>query len=339
MKLENLYICQTTSHILISCALSKADDGILIISSDSFSQTIEDAIKKCFNNRIFTTQGISFYKKEKKQLINVRRRINNTVDSIDDLNSVILFNDVDPISQVITTKLGKKCNAHAMLIEEGIGLYRTILIRNSKLLKVFGKLFFGKEYRYINRIGESNVVTKILCSNKELLVGKQKTKEIAEFPKIDYEILREKCNVNKYYSKYWFVGQPLVEDGVIENDVYIKFIKELISTNSGKFTIKPHPRETLDKYKGLLEKGKVEIVANSDIPFELMIDDTNTTFIYSIYSSALLNFSNRENIKAIYLYKCFDNLQHKQHLNDTMFERNNVIVINSLHELPSVIAR
>ena len=178
--MADLYVVQTTSHLVKACTKCMHDDFIICVGSISKKSTIKKILNSCFlANNIATIHSLDYYKSNLSRLFFFRRIMKKSLDPIchNALKTIYVFNDVDPIVQWILHYL---LHQNTVLIEEGIGLYRNTVKRSELFFKYFGKLFFGNKFENINRIGISKIVDTIECSFPCRLNSKQKEKKIIE---------------------------------------------------------------------------------------------------------------------------------------------------------------
>ena len=221
----NIFIAQTPYHILLSCLKCSKGDSLLYIGFQINNTILEQMIKTKFGSSgIKYTYPLTYYKNNIAALVAFRRLIKNDIDCYNKemIETVYVFNDVDPIVQRILHNLTFK---NAVVIEEGIGLYRDVRKQNAIVFSKFGRMLFGFNFENIKRIGTSKNINTIQCNNPERLNYDQKAKNIIRINKVDFSIIATELNIRQHKSRYWFIGQPLVEDGVLSISEYIKIIR------------------------------------------------------------------------------------------------------------------
>lgn len=287
----NIFVVNTTYHILVACSMGKKGDILINSGSKNYGTMIHDMIFKTFGNNIFSIPGLQDYKSDLMELIKFRKnmkllKINISKKSV--LN-IIIFNDVNPEVQWIINEVKRK--GKVILIEEGIGLYRDIKKRHNLAFELFGKILFGYKFENIKRIGESKKVEQIVCKNFSLLSPKQAKKNIVYFDTINFNTLKNKLiHLEDIKETTWFIGQPLVEDGILSERKYLEIINKLKNISSDfDLVVKPHPRENINKYKSIYG---IRLIEENDIPIELMINIQNSYKFFTIYSSAITSVSN-----------------------------------------------
>lgn len=288
----NLFVAQTTYHIMLACEKYKKNDFLLCIGNIFDQKDVKKMIECYFGiDHTILTKNMDFYKNNKVELLRFRNILNNDVQLIRKIkfNSVFIYNDTDPVVQWVENKI--KHN-DVVLIEEGIGIYRNVVKRQRNFFKYLGKIFFGIYFEDIYRMGTSKPVTRIECTQPERLNVIQQKKEIFLKKELDFTTIADNIGIRRISSENWFLGQPLVEDGVLTKSEYMNQLRRILDYTKGEIIIKPHPRENLDKYSGMY------VVRNSTTPIELMIDNSSPTHIYTMYSSAVLNLSKFKNVKC-----------------------------------------
>lgn len=302
-SVSDLYLVNTPYHLMLACNNCTKKDVLICAGKFKYTYIIEQMIQRTFGINFYKTHDFYYYTNDLKKLPSFRKNINLLMKEIKNyhFNDVYIYNDVDPIIQRIVAQT--KWNGKVILTEEGIGLYRDTIKRHKVLFKAFGKFAFGRTYEEIDRIGESAFVNKIICSTPEKLSECQKMREIHLLERMDYQKLAKILGVSQYSGRNWFIGQPLVEDGVMTKKEYLSIVQKLLDynkySNEHQIIVKPHPREELDKYS---EIG-IEIIRSSEIPVELLIDSKEAISVLTFYSSSILSLATMKNIKTYALYK------------------------------------
>lgn len=308
-----LYIVSTPYHLLYTSIVIRDEDSLVIV--DNFNVENSSFVNlimknKVRNNNVFIINSLS---SRKKNILRINKSIKEDVSRIIgslkgfEFSEIITFNDVSPITQQLIT--GFKIKIDVSVIEEGIGLYRDTKKRLRFMHSIFGKLLFGINYEDVKRIGEYSKTTKILCHNPEFLSEIQKKKEIKVLPRIKFKDLSEDFNLECISNSYWFIGQPLVEDGVIGLKEYMEKLEKVMSIcikNNVLFIIKPHPREDTSKYEALTHKFNMKLIYEKDIPIELLIGSSDSGKVFTIYSSAALNIAIGFDIDVYMIYEIFN---------------------------------
>ena len=328
-KTVDLFIVNTPYHLMMAYSLWKEGDALICVGDFKINSILQNLIHNTFSCRTYRTYDFYYYRKNFAKLLDFRRNVRDLKHEVNrfSFSTIYAFNDVDPVTQWILKNTPSKSGT--TLIEEGIGLYRNTTKRHELLFRIAGKTLFGGTYENVRQIGESSCVKKIMCSSPEKLSNTQKCKIIDSMPLIDYEKIAESIGVEPICRTDWFIGQPLIEDGVMLESEYLGGIQQLIEISKKKdrkLVIKPHPREKIEKYTSL----GVEIIKNNEIPIELLIDSSDQTYVYTYYSSAVLNLCRMPNINGIVLYKAF-NL--KESIPDDIFEQSNICMATDITKL------
>lgn len=302
-SMRDIYIAQVPYHLLLSCNRGKKGDVLICIGQDWISSSLRGIVSKSFCiEDFYTIPPLTFYKDNLFRLLFFRlyMRAGSKALKEGSYETIYVFNDTDPIVQYLMNCLNAKT---VSLIEEGIGLYWDTVKRRELFFQYLGKLFFGMNFENIRRIGESSPVRSIFCRYPEKLNALQRGKRIIPMEAIAFKQLAERMNIERTYAENWFIGQPLVEDGVLAEDEYLSLISKAITTignENENWLIKPHPRETKDKYQRLLAPN-VSILSDSRTPIELLIDSWKRTNVFTVYSSAVLSLATICNIKCFAL--------------------------------------
>lgn len=325
-KTVDLFIVNTPYHLMIACSLWKKGDVLVCVGDFTISSILQNLIDKTFSNRTYRTYDFYYYRKNITKLVNFRSNVRGLKNELNKFSflRIYTFNDVDPITQWILKNILSENGT--TLIEEGIGLYRNTVKRHKLLFRIFGKVLFGGTYENVRRIGESSCVKRIMCSSPEKLSDFQKRKTIDSIPLVDYNKIGKIIGVEAIYGADWFIGQPLVEDGVISVNEYLDGIQQLIAIKGRELVIKPHPREEIEKYSSL----GVKVIENNEIPIELLIDTSEQVYVYTYYSSAVLNLCRMSNINGIVLYKAFN---IEESIPDSIFEQSNIYLAADISKI------
>lgn len=329
----NLYIVTSAYHLLIACAEAKAND-YLITAFQSNSSIVKEMVNSTFGKNVIVTPDFYYYKKNpQKFIIRFRKDMSNIRQSFKNatVNDIVVFNDVDPMSQWLIKNIGN--SGKVILIEEGIGLYRDTVKNHPLLFKLSSKVLFGFYYENINRIGESTAVDIIKCRHANQLNKKQSLgKEILEY-KIDESRLFNISNYESPVDGDWFIGQPLVEDGVMDIDDYLEFIEKILikrKDHTKKLIIKPHPRENVKKYDCFIDNPYLIICNENTLPIEIMLLGNVAKKVFTIFSSAIINISELPNVRS---YALFNLTRNNINIPTRLFEMSNIEIPTSWDEL------
>lgn len=328
---SDLFLVSTPYHLLLSCRKWKEGDVLVCLGNFKWNPVLHRMVQETFRSHTFRTKDFYYYRNSLKNLSAFRKHMKELSQKLKIFcfRNIYIYNDVDPVAQWIL-----KNTAHSgdvILTEEGIGLYRDTKKRHEFLFRLFGKIVFGKTFENVNRIGQSSCVTKIVCSRPENLSVLQKEKRLELLKPLHYQELAERLGVSQIAGGNWFIGQPLVEDGVMTKEKYFEVVEDLIglSQKMGRqLIIKPHPRERLEKYTGF-----EALLSSAEIPVEMLVDTAAETWIFTLYSSAVLTLSMMKNVKAFVLYKAY---KLHENIPDGLFDKKVIQVIHSLDEIKKV---
>lgn len=297
----NVFIVSTPYHLILSCSM-KNDDDIVILENKDFinDEKIKGIVKKYFVDNVIIvnncTKAFTNVIQTKMQLRKIIKEINKK-----NITNIYGFNDTDPIVQYIYYMFYPKINT--IILEEGIGLYNKMHYKLPIIRKIFGKVILGTWFCVNNTIGEYKYTKSIYAKNPEMLNNKQKQKDVREYKYAELDrIIKDESMEEK--TEIWFLGQPLVEDGICEMKEYIECIKKcskVLKSKNKEMMIKIHPRENAKKYNKYLKD--VNIYNNKNIPFELIVNkSTEKKYKLITVSSSVINYSENENIDVIMLY-------------------------------------
>ncbi len=329
--MSDVFICMSAYHVLQALVLGNPVD-VIILSMSDLDQRLEKAINHKFLGKVLRTHGLEDYKKNISIIpIAFRYNLRKVVKYFYSLRikDIYVFNDISPITQYLCQNI--PFMGEVIVVEEGIGLYRDSQVRQANLFKLFGKICFGKSFQFIVRQGTSNFVKTIMCHYPQLLNTQQVRKKIVVMPNTNFKEVANELGIKPLNGVDWFIGQPLVEDGVMAKDDYMKIISHLVDKSfesRRNLVIKLHPREDYDKYSTFVDSS--HIVRDWKIPMELLIGNQVPVKIYTIYSSAILQLANLNNIQCYLLYEAAEisipNL-------NKIFSRINAVSVKSLEEL------
>lgn len=303
--MSDLYIVATPFHLIYSCNACGDNDYLVVVDSFSLSDHIKKMIDQKFGTRWQSVNNFYYYRENIWKIWTFSMHLGLAKDRLKKVAvcNIYTFNDVDPVTQWFQSHI--QHSGRVFVVEEGIGLYRDTLKRHDMVFKVFGKLLFGKSFQNVKRIGECKFTDGIVCQEPSKLSALQMRKKIIPMQTIDFSSLSKQLGIERYYSHAWFIGQPVVEDGLLTENEYISFLCKMVQGEKlqGKLIIKPHPRENIEKYKFLMENIDVKVCLSSELPVELLVDNSFKTNIYTLYSSAVRNFGNTKNVEVKVMYK------------------------------------
>lgn len=326
--MSDLYVVATPFHLLYACNMSKNNDFLIVIDEFLLSEPIKKMIYEKFGIKWHLLHDFYYYRENVIALGTFRMNMKRAKALLNDqqICNIYSFNDVDPVSQWLQANINHFGKVY--IVEEGIGLYRDTKKRHEILFKCVGKILFGYTFQNVKRIGESKYTDVIICQEREKLSDLQKTKEVSPMYPIDFSALASEVGIQRYYCRNWFIGQPLVEDGVITNEEYIGFLRTLICNDllDSELMIKPHPREKIEKYRALQKMYAVKICSIKEIPVELLIDNSRQTIVYTLYSSAVRNFSNVKNVEVRVMFKKVPKITN---ISESLFEGKGICVVGN----------
>lgn len=272
-------------------------------------------------------------------------------------SKLCIFSDVPVEAQFLMT-MSKRYNKNSknIMIDEGIGLY---------LNKAENKIYTKKFYRILNifkfrpldniAMGEHSLLDAIIAkepnelpaniTERDITIIKQSIKSIFGIEECSWFLKHIKLDTDQINQKkrkiILFIGQPLKFIGIDEKKE-IEFWMEIFRRIPDEYTvfIKPHPADTKNKYKRLMDVHKdVKILGGeySLIPIELLFGSFNKLITISAFSSATTNskYINGE-IKNILAYKMLNvDKYHESNIINNLLSKNGV-TLNSISELSNL---
>ncbi|MCP4520540.1 MAG: hypothetical protein GY827_02395 [Cytophagales bacterium] len=147
-------------------------------------------------------------------------------------------------------------------IDEGLGFYGTSSMKDyfMKLLYVLiTPLIFGQKIYYTSVLGSHSMFTKVYARFLDYLPYKRSSVEYIELS----PIVESGKNVENNKNVLFFTS-PLAEDGHCsesEEANRLDTIFKLFSEKGYTLYLKPHPRENVTKYNGLIDNYSVEYLS------------------------------------------------------------------------------
>ena len=332
-----LFIATTPYHILLSSVFCQENDYLIFACDKPINNLVLSMIEKKFDNRYQIIRSLNYFKENPFRLLIFKKTLSKI--SNDFLNymfsRVFVFNDVDPIVQFLLSNLKTR---EVVLFEEGIGLYRDTKKRHRYVFSLLGKLFFGKNFENIKRIGESSFVDEIQCFHPHRLSITQKQKKVKKIDKISFQELAFSLGIKQINVKNIFVGQPLVEDGVITLNEYLDLIANLshkIKEKNEELVIKLHPRERTGKFDNNVLDNCL-ILDDFQTPIELLVNPSINPNIFTIYSSAVLSMSRINGVHCFSLLGLFNKHLVPDEISK-MFEAEGIVDISDLNAVSDVL--
>ena len=332
----NLFIVTTPYHLLVSCSICNPEDYLLVEKADFINSAFGNEYMSAFFPQ--RTIVLPSYSELFRHPLTARKVLKECIPNLDnkiscEIDNLFYFNDTEPIVQFLIYYF--QGQTKHVLLEEGIGVYNDIHHRGKILKKCFGKIIFGDWYKCIQRIGLYPLTDIIVCKSPSLLNDDQKMKMIKEY---DYAALNALISQKRMpiERRFWFVGQPLIEDGICEENEYFTCIKNCIAiakSRNDRLVIKVHPREDINKYRKHSIWKEAEIFEDKDIPFELLINADDDTFIFSIFSSSLLHLSENKKMHIFFLYPV---VRMENTVSWDLFERSGIEKIEDWEQLFSL---
>lgn len=234
-----------------------------------------------------------------------------------DKSVCFVFNDNEPISNKIVREAKKK-NNRVVIIEEGIGIYsytgNTRLTMHQKLRKIITAAL-GSPMQY-KAIGDNPNIDYAIVSNVELYKKFDKAKKQIVLYQDKEVLFKHSGDFLEQFSDdtdrigsvdYVYLGQPFDEYGRMLEDEKNCIIELFELIPNGKVVlIKPHPRESSDKYDVIEKRFKnVRVLRNTmaGLPVECLVGSLCPSTMISFNSSAGVNLANIfSDINCVFLF-------------------------------------
>ena len=293
--------------------------GIIIIVPQSLGFTLNESFFSCVK---YSDVQFHFLDEKPGSFIIVIKQIFKFLLSIKNINhnrkenkkiyfGSVLNIDLNLISLFINKNLSFKYHPAFFLIESGIGTYnpRKIWknIISGYVLRNYNKLNKRNRLKLYIKLKSSFIITDLIENTLFKLVN---TKKMFLFDKKDDVLFPNPVNIQLYKNVLKkrndfinlekedifaiLVTAPDIEEGRIGSDEELKFLEKVISLVISKnlnLAIKPHPKESLDKYEYFLSKfsvNKFKIISKG-IPVEDLFLQYNIQCIIGYSSTALVN--------------------------------------------------
>ena len=224
-----------------------------------------------FDNEVFSTNPFKFTAMKNKNKA-FYSSLNDYLLSIPKNTTIILFNEYTPVSRFIIDTVGAK---RVELWEDGLNHY----------LKEHGtfKFFFKGVAKLLNGYYPKRMFTK---EDRDGLLVKDRFVN----KNLSYNYTSPQFVEN---GSCYFIGQPLVEDGLISSERFISSLSKLKEFVLEKHDINqffyiPHPRESNSLHIAKLERVWGEIVT-TNLSAEDFLTDVKSTVIVSSFSTVNYN--------------------------------------------------
>ena len=337
----------------LSTKLNRKPKGLIIICPHHRSGYLID--KEKFSCENFADVEFHHYKKDKyflKNVVNLMLKYINIFLGIYRLNNknknIYFISPLEPefsfIKYFKNREMLDKYYPIFIIIDEGFGTYL-----NNDLWKKIAENdltdnFFGKfKYRASSTIYsflKGKITKKTALENRYIFEKKGGLKINKEVVDSYKKILKIKTNlrentINK--RTILIITQPFSEYNQITLSQELNILDKLskfIAKRGFRLLLKPHPRETPDKYSKL---DNIEIIVNNS-PVEDILRDINPNYVIGYTSTALINANLFYDINTISIAKILIRISDDKLLNTTTTEfiklTNNFIkFINTVEDL------
>lgn len=254
----NIFICTKPLQIMICMILNRHETGNHLYISDSFqdSQAIAESpeLRKDFEKVVWfktRSDALRAASKETAQVV--------FVDSDIGLKPLFDFCKVKAKS--------RKTEIH--VYEEGVGTYRTNIIKNSAKKIIYKIIGAGCHF------GGSRVTEKIHIFTPDLYkknIPKLSSKVVAIEPRLEPWILKNKNKLIEIFSPGFKVDNTKGEDSITlylsDWNVDINLINKISETN--KVFVKPHPHISKEVLRKIPNNKNIELVPSS-LPAEILL--------------------------------------------------------------------
>lgn len=278
--------------------------------------------------------------------------INYIIQNIDEGEEgfcFIVFRDTTIKESILIKKIKKKYpKAKIIMIEEGLGAYSTLEIPPFSLKRIVKKIIYWllgipTISLYDLPHGNNPLTDIIICSRPKALKGTTaykagklvREKDVFSKEKCDF-FLREvmmKTISDKTYD-YVYLSQPLFPtDNEAVNQKYDSFLWQLFDLTSkyGQLVIKPHPLDSWDYSKYLMEKVEICPPEVSKCAYEIAAGHFGNPQAITLYSSAAINVNLMKPI--LFLYDFFPERIRPDIFSDQFIKDNGIVRCKTMKDV------
>ncbi|WP_282787926.1 polysialyltransferase family glycosyltransferase [Flavobacterium croceum] len=334
-------VAQTPFQLYISIIISTLIDtpiDLWLIDSHMYSYFNKAKKMGIWNNVYFANSQLKTNKIYHLYNIIKQQRVIKSYLKFNRPNVVVVFADNNELCATFI-KYGKKYNqSKNILVEEGVAVYYSPYRVNAPFYKKSIRTILNISNPNGYTIGWSKDVDCVVLSNKNKAHPQYiKNKEVIEWPKTQYPAFANNFFMDNndidttLENAILYLGQPLVEEGIVDINEEFEFL-EFLNNNFQKIYIKPHPFESIEKYKSFTN---ISIVPKkwTSIPAEVLFSIIKPSLIISYSSSANVNFSKRYNKKSIFFIPKSMPPEYINDLEINFKNDDNILFIHNLNEL------
>ena len=210
-----------------------------------------NSLKASFpDSRLVKMPGYDFNARKKLSLSIIKKYRRDTrsildsiaSDDIEQFSKIVIFTDKDVFNQCLMRRI--KDGQELILIDEGVGLYKRDALKHYLLKIIYpyaSMILFGFRYSYVNQLGVSRRIDRILARLPELIEGSVRQASIEKFPPT-----YDRMKYDDDGQKIMILTSPFVEDYGISKTGYLRSFGRLycfLASLGFDIHIKPHPRE------------------------------------------------------------------------------------------------
>lgn len=267
-----------------------------VAESESIWENVYIASRETKGNKLkFFSSIVSEQKRIKKYL------------KVTEPSHIYVFADNNELCAAFVNYGKKICNSSIILVEEGATVYSSPFRVKAGFHKFLFRKLLGINNPRGYLIGWSKNIDKLVVSNKELVhPGYRQDRTVLEWPKSKFpgfaaDIFLKNIDVEKKITKggVLYLGQPIVEMGVIPADMEIELLTLLNDIEAEKVFVKYHPFEKEDKHQA---HSRLHFFPDElkFIPVEVLFDIIAPKLVVSYFSGAGINFSIRNQKNAVF---------------------------------------
>lgn len=256
---------------------------------------------------------------------------------------IYVFADNNEFSATFV-KYGKSiCDSLVILVEEGTTVYNSPFRVKASLPKFLLRKILGIGNPRGYFIGWSPNIDKVVVSNKKLAHPEYLQDRIViewpktKFPSFAADIFLKNIDVSVIKNRILYLGQPLVEMGVLPKEVEDKLIN-LLDRNKEVVHIKQHPFEEDDKF--IMFKNLQYLPEElRNIPVEVLFDILEPKSVISYFSGAGINFSLRNQKDSVFFLPKVLPDSYKNFIMDNFSNIDNIHIVNDFSTLEAIVVK
>lgn len=312
MYLKNLFICNTSFHLLIAQIFLKhfnikADLVHTISYFDTLKYIDEDRWEDFTYITSLSPKNRKFETISRYRLSVIRFLLTGFNLANKDYDAVYIFNDCDITNQLLLKSLNYK---KLIYLDDGLTIAGEFISSPKPKIKTKMKSIFGIHdhnfLSYNKKISEAYIFHSIISTRRDLNILELSDIIVNNLNYMFYLSERLNLNLDKYLNPdYVILTQPFSEQGICQcnEDVHVisKFIEQL--PENSKIVLKRHPAEDSKKYDKITDSRVIKLESYAQIPYELLHIILKPSNLVSFYSTSLFTSQFFYKTKLISLVK------------------------------------